>query len=342
MARLDFARPGGQWAPEMVPGANDYYRWDANCAKLINGDLGGTWNPTSPIVIGGAGGLVSSIAKASGGVATASAGRIQIASSAGDFPQFPTSRSRTVAVPLDGNVFSPVDVSSPETFQWVRDDAYGWGVKGVSGTAGFILSIPGRYLHIGAQLLQATLTYVVTKRPVAPPATTFYLIFYGVAYTGVQTFANPSILSATTPPVTGNIENWTATHGFTAGQYVVPLTLPLGAAYYYKCTTTGTTSGTEPSWPTVVGATVTDGTVVWTCTGLVGATLAGGETANTYYANGAPQALTFQYDGAGGGTYNNVISPLLRYAVLIASLDPTVLITGLKLTFGDITSMAFE
>ena len=32
----------------------------------------------------------------------------------------------------------------------------------------------------------------------------------------------------------------------------------------YNCTTGGTTAATEPTWPTGTGATVSDGTVVWT------------------------------------------------------------------------------
>jgi hypothetical protein len=35
--------------------------------------------------------------------------------------------------------------------------------------------------------------------------------------------------------------------------------------FYYECTTAGTSGTTEPVWPTTIGATVTDGTAVWTC-----------------------------------------------------------------------------
>jgi hypothetical protein len=52
---------------------------------------------------------------------------------------------------------------------------------------------------------------------------------------------------------------------YTLGQLVTPLT-PNG--YAYEATAAGTThASNEPTWPTVVGKTVTDGTVTWRCEG---------------------------------------------------------------------------
>jgi hypothetical protein len=47
----------------------------------------------------------------------------------------------------------------------------------------------------------------------------------------------------------------------TSGQTTIPAT-PNGRLY--RCTTAGTTGGTEPAWPTTSGGTVSDGTAVWT------------------------------------------------------------------------------
>lgn len=55
---------------------------------------------------------------------------------------------------------------------------------------------------------------------------------------------------------------WAATTAYSLTNYRCPTT-PNG--YAYECTTAGTSGGTEPTWPTTVGNTVNDGTVVWTC-----------------------------------------------------------------------------
>jgi len=56
---------------------------------------------------------------------------------------------------------------------------------------------------------------------------------------------------------------WVASTAYVLGNFVKPVTLN---GYHYKCTTAGTSAATEPTWPTVVGNTVVDGTVTWTCT----------------------------------------------------------------------------
>ena len=62
-----------------------------------------------------------------------------------------------------------------------------------------------------------------------------------------------------------------AQSGTTPGTIRTPIT-DGGAdnAFYYRCTTSGTTHATtEPTWPTTIGATVSDNTAVWTCEGAV-------------------------------------------------------------------------
>lgn len=56
---------------------------------------------------------------------------------------------------------------------------------------------------------------------------------------------------------------WSASTAKTVGQWVHPTT---SNGLFYRCTTAGTTGATEPTWPTPLGSTVTDGTVVWTQT----------------------------------------------------------------------------
>jgi microcystin-dependent protein len=60
-----------------------------------------------------------------------------------------------------------------------------------------------------------------------------------------------------TPPI------WKVATAYTAGYYVKATA---SYNYTYECTTAGTShASTEPTWPTSVGNTVSDGTATWTC-----------------------------------------------------------------------------
>ena len=77
----------------------------------------------------------------------------------------------------------------------------------------------------------------------------------------LQTFSSPGVNQITLTP-TYAIANWTASTALSLGVSRRP-TSPTG--YRYQVTTAGTTAGTQPTWPTVIGSTVSNGSVVWTC-----------------------------------------------------------------------------
>lgn len=57
---------------------------------------------------------------------------------------------------------------------------------------------------------------------------------------------------------------WAASTSYATGTIVRP---SAGNGYVYRATTGGISLGSEPTWPTVVGQNLVDGTVVWSCVG---------------------------------------------------------------------------
>lgn len=87
---------------------------------------------------------------------------------------------------------------------------------------------------------------------------------------------------------------WAASQTWAVGDQVIPKAVPNGL--YFKCTTAGAGSvSTEPTWPTTVGTTVTDGSAVWTCWGSTA-------TGNL------PTTALFLGSGSGLETYTNLLA----------------------------------
>lgn len=87
-----------------------------------------------------------------------------------------------------------------------------------------------------------------------------------VSGTGYTT--NGALLGSKTLTVTAAnswATTWATGTSYTLGRIVRPST---GNGYLYRATVAGTSHGTtEPTWPTVIGQTVTDNSVTWTCVG---------------------------------------------------------------------------
>lgn len=336
MSHFDFVRPSGQWPTELVPGSNDYQRWDVAQAKTVDGDNGGTWAPSKPIIIGGAGVVFNTVAStATGGVTTATSGRVAVPGSTPPSIAAPTV-SDTIIVPAlrlklpSGAASLSTGLQAEEYFA----TSFAPGAVGVQTmlTSGVVLEIPRRYLHNGASLIHLTMRFRVVTSPASLPATQF--TFQPLAWN-----AGGTAQQALKP---GQLSHWNATHAYLAGDYVTPNATPNGL--YFKCTTPGTSGGSEPVWNTTISSTTNDGSVVWTCTGRSGQLAAA--TPAAYYNSGQPQSVTYDFDG---------LTPAIdlttyRYGVTIigaadsSTSDPTgnILIHSLEIDVGNIGTLGFE
>lgn len=80
--------------------------------------------------------------------------------------------------------------------------------------------------------------------------------------------ANPSGVRAVTgvSATTASVNAWEASTAYSVGAKVKQASSP---THIFQCTTAGTSGGSAPTWSTTVDATTTDGTVTWTCIGII-------------------------------------------------------------------------
>lgn len=89
-----------------------------------------------------------------------------------------------------------------------------------------------------------------------------FVLYFGSVETSrkLQEFTSPGVNQINLTP-TDTLPNWVASTAYSVGQYIEPVA-PNGLKY--KCIDAGTSSGTEPVWPTTgIGSTVVDGGAVW-------------------------------------------------------------------------------
>jgi hypothetical protein len=82
---------------------------------------------------------------------------------------------------------------------------------------------------------------------------------------GLDRFYVNAGVTATLYDASGTLP-WQSLTLFTTTPKTLQVTPTPGNGFIYTCTTEGVTANVQPLWPTDIGDTVEDGTVIWTCT----------------------------------------------------------------------------
>lgn len=109
---------------------------------------------------------------------------------------------------------------------------------------------------------------------------------------------------------------------YASGKIVRPAT---GNGYIYQALTSGTTGGSIPTFPTVIGGTVADGTVTWLCVAKGALVLDGADvswTSSTLTARGA-----VAYDSTPGTAATNPLIGFADFGVDVSTSGTTFQVT---------------
>lgn len=331
-----------------VPTSSGVRSLDQQASESLNGDEGGIWAPSAPIIIGGSGVSIDDYGEF--GVVTTGKNAVGLVLGDNDFPMLTTSRSRTILVPIRDTftrVESPIGAGSGIS-------SYDEGNPGVtqSLTSGLgqrlVVPLPSYRLVNGATIDSVMLTFKIGTKPVTLPTQFLGFRVVRIPLSGIYTNTATNDLFAMQP--------WTASTDFRPNGTFVKVTgayntwvfrLVFGNLPYL------TGSPTQPAQFTVgtsIGLNISDGNVVWQAEADLGAgfimmprgnmvwnpsTAGFGTAQDQYWFFGRAQTLTMfpnQNNTIDTATYN--------YAVEI--IDPTSTLnsfTSLKLTMSGVTDM---
>ena len=283
MPHNDYTNVGGLWPSSVVPTPDAMRRLDQAASECIDGDNGGTWTPSSPIIIGGAGVSLLNNVAVSGAVSgpRAAAGGGIILSS--QFLSVVPARTRTTVVALR-DFLTRLDENV------AIYNELGGGVSAFAGTT-FSCPLPSQRIHRNFTPLSVTLRMRVTARPAAVPTSMPGFVITRIPATG-------SWISGTNEYY--QIPTRANSTAYALGALVLP-TVANGTQF--RCIVAGTTAAAQPAGVTtgtVNFTAVTDGSVSWRCeTGPAAAnsshvvTLARPATVDAYFNQGAFQDITF-------------------------------------------------
>lgn len=168
---------------------------------------------------------------------------------------------------------SPVNPAPTGVITGVSVDAYGMVTVSTSATLQDTNPLGAGFLPPGSNVILQNITdtlyngtYVVTSVPSSGTFTVRNIAAIGQAASSGGTW------TATTTPLVNTFvpayPSWSEDTSYAEGSIVQPLASPNG--YYYIATQGGVSNTTtEPTWPTVIGQEIPDGSIIWTCQGTI-------------------------------------------------------------------------
>lgn len=162
--------------PHFVPTPSFLRRLDQAASESLNGDGGGLWSPSAPIIIGGAGAALSSLGGFTGGIATGQRslpGALLLGD--GDYPTFSTPRTRTVVFPICDFLNTFVDANNATS---IYDQSTSGALLSTGSNCLLNVRLDSKRFPVGATIASVTLRFTVGAKPAAVPGTLQEIQFF--------------------------------------------------------------------------------------------------------------------------------------------------------------------